>query len=248
MSNNQEKSPDEFIVPAPFDSSSPGDCILQSIEGAKFKVLRQILGLASPVMADMFNMPQGEAKEEPRQEKSDQLPVVLLEEDTETVHNLLILLYPTSVPIGLGVQAALKLAKAYDKYLIPKDRLQLSIGVLYSSRVALEANPVEFYKLAWELDMETEAKTASRFTHRVPLSELCSTLPIQPLEKLLDMRARREEGLDSLVALLEPKSNICEHHGAKDVEFFRQLAALKAKARTLTNAAFSVREDKLHLF
>ncbi|KAG8909439.1 hypothetical protein FRC01_006944 [Tulasnella sp. 417] len=186
-------------------------------------------------MADMFNMPQGEVKEEPRQEKSDHLPVILLEEDTQTVHNLLMLLYPTSVPIGLGVQAALKLAKAYDKYLIPKDRLRLSIRALYSSRAALKANPVEFYKLAWELDMELEAKAASRFTHQVPFRELYSALPIEPLEKLLDMRARREEGLDSLVAILELRSNLCEHHGKKDEDFFRQLAALKAKVRESSN-------------
>ncbi|KIO24832.1 hypothetical protein M407DRAFT_25793 [Tulasnella calospora MUT 4182] len=231
MSEDQDVSEEGFIVPAPFDSLSPGDCILKSIEGTEFKALRQILVLASQVMADMFGLPQGEAHKVPHEGTPDHLPVIPMQEDAETIHNLLVLLYPTSVPKELGVQAAIKLAKTYDKYLIPKDRLRLSVGLLYNSESTLKTSPIELYRLAWELEMMLEAKIASRYTHKIPFEQLHATLPLKPLEELLNLRRRREEALDSLIAAVEPRSTLCDTHTTNDGKFFRQIAALKEKAR-----------------
>ncbi|KAG8921400.1 hypothetical protein FRC01_000267 [Tulasnella sp. 417] len=227
MDNAQEESGDKFIVPAPFDSSSPGDCILQSLEGVRFKAFRQILVLASPIMADMFSLPQEEVKTEPNTASLDHLPLISLTEDAETIQNLLLLLYPTSFPDKLEVQAAIKLAKVYDKYLIPKERLLVAIRLLYSSRPALKNNGLELYRLAWELEMMPEAMIASRFTHKVDFKDLYTALPMGPFMKLLDMRKRREECLDTLIAILEPKKSICSNHGEGDRDFFREISALK---------------------
>lgn len=231
MSNGQSEAEGKFDVQPPFDDSSPGDCIIQSTYGVRFKALRQILVLASSVMDDMFSLPQGEVKTEPQTETPDHLPIITLDEDAETVHNLLILLYPTSVPNNLGVQGAIKLARAYDKYFIPKDRLLLSVGTLYSSTKALESHPVELYKLACDLEMKPEAKTASRFTHRISFKDLYQTLPLEPLEELMELRRRREEALDGLIRVLEPRGNICSTHGAKETDFFRLITTLKTIIR-----------------
>lgn len=231
MSNGQSEAEDKFMVQPPFDDSSPGDCIIQSIDGVRFKALRQILVLASSVMDDMFSLPQGEVKTEPQAETADHLPIITLDEYAETIHNLLILLYPTSVPNNLGVQGAIKLASAYDKYFIPKDRLRLSIGTLYSSKKALKDHPLELYKLAWDLEMKPEAKTASRFTHCIPFKDLYQRLPLDLLEQLLELRRRREEALDDLIAVLEPSENLCSTHGDGGSKFFSQIAALKTIVR-----------------
>ncbi|KIO24826.1 hypothetical protein M407DRAFT_25787 [Tulasnella calospora MUT 4182] len=231
MSEDQDTSKDGFIVPAPFDSLSPGDCILQSIEGVQFKAVRQILALASPMMADMFALPQAESQKVPREETSDHLPIIPMQEDAETIHNLLVLLYPTSLLGTLGVQATIKLVKAYDKYLIPKDRLLLSVVALYNTKSALEASPIELYRMAWELEMMEEAKIASRYMHGIPFKDLHAALPLEPLEKLLDLRRRREEELDSLIAVAGLRSRMCSSHGGGDYPLFNEIVALKAKVR-----------------
>ncbi|KAG8961412.1 hypothetical protein FRC00_012310 [Tulasnella sp. 408] len=227
MSNAQEDSGDNFTVPPPFDSSSPGDCILQSADDVQFKVFRQILILASPVMADMFSLPQNDAKTESNGAPPHDLPLISVAEDAETIRNLLLLLYPTSFPDGLEVDAAIKLAKVYDKYLIPKARLRLAIGPLYASKSTLGNHPLELYRLALELEMMSEAATASRFTHKIGFKDLYTALPMDVFEKLLDFRKRREEGLDNLIAVIEPRKSICGTHASQDSDFFRQIAALK---------------------
>ncbi|KAG9040668.1 hypothetical protein FS837_000323 [Tulasnella sp. UAMH 9824] len=231
MSDDQDKLKEAFIVPAPFDSPSPGDCILKSIEGVQFKAVRQILALASPVMADMFSLPQGEADKVPPEETSEHLPVIPMQEDAETILNLLILLYPTSLLRNLGAEPAIKLAKAYDKYLIPKDRLRISVAPLYNSRLALGASAVRLYRMAWELEMVPQAKTASRYTHGIPFKDLYAELPLEPLEKLLDLRRRREEQLDSLIEAVGPRLRMCSGHAGRDETLFQEIAALKANVR-----------------
>ncbi|KIO24819.1 glycoside hydrolase family 16 protein [Tulasnella calospora MUT 4182] len=231
----QWESGDKFIVPPPFEASSPGDCILQSVEDVQFKVFRQILVLASPVMADMFSLPQKEAETKSNAAPLDHLPLISLAEDAETIHNLLLLLYPTSFPDKLEVQEAIKLAKVYDKYLIPKTRLRLAIGPLYNSRSTLENSPLELYRLAWELEMMSEAAIASRFTHKIAFKDLYIALPMEAFEKLLDLRKRREEGLDGLIAVLEPRKSICEADAGNDFDFFCQIAALKDLAKTTSS-------------
>ncbi|KAG8993632.1 hypothetical protein FRB90_000646 [Tulasnella sp. 427] len=217
----------QFQVSAPFDLLSPGDCILQSTEGIQFKVFRQILILASAVMADMFSLPQGKAKAESDQMASDHLPVILLEEYAETINGLLLLLYPTTLPDAFGVHLALKLAKVHDKYLISPARLRLLVATLYSSRKNLKETPIEFYQLAWQLEMLEEAKIASRFTHSTSFEELYTRFSQEHFQKIMDLRRRREEALDDLIGVLEPKKHICSSHASSDKEFFTQIKAVK---------------------
>ncbi|KAG8978206.1 hypothetical protein FRB90_008563, partial [Tulasnella sp. 427] len=213
-----------FVPQPPFDSSSPGDCILQSTEGVQFKVFRQILILASPVMADMFSLPHGESAT-----ASDEggFPIIPMDEDAGTIQNILNLLYPTSVLKELSALAAIKLVRAYDKYLIPKDRLRGPLEAVYGSRKKLESYPVELYKIALEFEMTEEAKIASRFTHKISFKDLYLALPLELLEQFMDLRRRREEGLDELVAVLKPLTYLCQVHKADDSEFSRQHSAIK---------------------
>ncbi|KAG9031800.1 hypothetical protein FS837_002889 [Tulasnella sp. UAMH 9824] len=152
-----------------------------------------------------------------------------MQEDAETILNLLLLLYPTSLLYNLGPEAAIKLAKAYDKYLIPKDRLRLSVLPIYHSESALESSALRLYRMAWELDMIPRAKIASRYTRGILFKDLHAELPLEPLEKLIDLRRRREKGLDSLIAVASPKTKICLNHGWSDEIFFQEITALKNK-------------------
>ncbi|KAG9007162.1 hypothetical protein FRB90_009501 [Tulasnella sp. 427] len=233
MSSAESSPSSKFVVPPPFDSSSPGDCVLQSADGVQFKALRQILAFGSSVMADMFSLPQPAKPSKGEQDNSndDELPVIPMGEDAETILNLLLLLYPPSMPSQLGVHAALKLADAHDKYMIPKNRLCTVVRAYYWSRPVLEASPLELYNLAWKLDMKEEARVSSRYTHRVPLKDLCASLSAEPLEKLLDLRRRREEILDYVVAHLDPRKSICHFHSGDQWEYHKQYSALKTRIR-----------------
>ncbi|KIO26638.1 hypothetical protein M407DRAFT_24083 [Tulasnella calospora MUT 4182] len=75
-----------FVTPPPFDDASPGDSYLQSREGATFKVLRHILINSSQYFERLYKdlSPTGPGD----------LPKLLIEEDAQTLHALLILLYP----------------------------------------------------------------------------------------------------------------------------------------------------------
>ncbi|KAG8913778.1 hypothetical protein FRC00_001608 [Tulasnella sp. 408] len=147
-------------------------------------------------------------------ETSDHLPIIPLQEYAEAILNLLILLYPTSLFKDLGAQAAIKLAKAYDKYLIPKDRLRLSVAPIYNSTSALESSALGLYRMTWELEMVAEAKIASRDTHGISFKDLHAELTLEPLGKL----ARKQ-------------AYVGWNHGWKDEMFFQEIMALRNKAR-----------------
>ncbi|KAG8989758.1 hypothetical protein FRB90_002081 [Tulasnella sp. 427] len=253
MSSAERNPNSKFVVPPPFDSSSPGDCILQSVEGVQFKALRQILAMGSSVMADMFSLPQPEKSSNgdsgTQDTPNDELPVIKMGEDAETILNLLLLLYPTSMPSPLEVQAAFKLNEAYDKYLIPKDRLLVPVKALYHSKPKLDARPVDLYKLAGKLELKEEAQIASRYTHRVPLRDLCHSLGPSDLEKLLDLRLRREQRLDEIVNVWDPRNAFCEYHGGTRANvWYRQYQALKKKVRESLQDPYPEEKDALELF
>ncbi|KAG9040666.1 hypothetical protein FS837_000321, partial [Tulasnella sp. UAMH 9824] len=118
-----------FLVQPPFDADSVGDCIIQASEGAEFKVLRAILGMASCVFRDMFDMPppQSDSTENTKKEDSAPLPVIPVSEDAETLQVMLQMIYPIAPPSIQSITLANKLATACAKYFIHEGKLQLYV-------------------------------------------------------------------------------------------------------------------------
>lgn len=141
---------------SPFDYDSPGDCIIQSSGGIHFKVIRQFLATASSVFDDMFDIGTDPA--------NGSLPIVTLAEHSNTLKALLTMLYPTDIPRPLDHGVMMAIVQAYDKYLLPEDRLKLFAKG--QSPEMLSAAPAQMYALAWRLKMRGEAVIASRHTHK----------------------------------------------------------------------------------
>lgn len=197
-----------FIVRAPFNDTSGGDCILQTPDGARFVVYRVILSLASPIWNDMFSLPQ--ASESP----SSARPVIPVEEDPGTMESLLTMLYPLPSPRISSYDQAAKLVQACDKYFIDVSRLDTVLHKVLRTTAALEADPLGVYALAWRLGMDDEAKNASRHTHRLDLNDpkvksdlIRRSGSVNSLLALWDLRLQRENALDDLAKLARIKSD-----------------------------------------
>ncbi|KIO24834.1 hypothetical protein M407DRAFT_25795 [Tulasnella calospora MUT 4182] len=191
-----------YVVKAPFDASSIGDCFLRSSDGANFKASRVILSIASPFFRDMFGLPQ--PGDETTNTTSD-LPTITVEEDAQTLETFLTMLYPLDPPVVQSYDIATKLVRACDKYLISPLRLKSCLRDMLATPEALERDPLGVYALAWRLGLEEEAKTASRYTHRTDLRDplvkqdiVTRSGSVEALLALWDMRLQREEQLDRI--------------------------------------------------
>ncbi|KAG8868832.1 hypothetical protein FRB97_001884 [Tulasnella sp. 331] len=69
------------VASPPFDSVSPGDCILRSSDGVDYKVFRNILALASPVFQSMFASPRAV----PPHDEATDLPIITVWEASSTL-------------------------------------------------------------------------------------------------------------------------------------------------------------------
>ncbi|KAG9041275.1 hypothetical protein FS837_012474 [Tulasnella sp. UAMH 9824] len=200
--SSQTLASTSYTVKAPFDASSIGDCFLRSSDGAHFKTSRVILSIASPFFRDMFALPQ------PGDEASSttsELPTIPVEEDAQTLQTFLTMLYPLDPPVVRSYTVATKLVRACDKYLISPLRLKSCLRDILATPEALKSDPLGVYALAWRLGLEEEAKTASRYTHRIDLRKpavkqdlITRSGSVEALLALWDMRLRREEQLDRI--------------------------------------------------
>ncbi|KAG8908622.1 hypothetical protein FRB99_004910 [Tulasnella sp. 403] len=204
-----------FAVDPVFGPDTAGNCVLQSSDSFKFKVHHIVLSIASPFFRDMFNLPQQSGSLEP-----GELPVIPMTEDGETIQALLLLIYPGQLTRIQTVELAIKLAVAWDKYLLPPDLLQAALRrTIYSDKEFFQSFPLQMFGLACRLGMDTEARLASRYTHREPLADSNAgtlfqfTGSIQPLLDLQHLRIRREEALDSVVMALLDRNLLCSTHG-----------------------------------
>ncbi|KAG8918162.1 hypothetical protein FRC00_012778 [Tulasnella sp. 408] len=200
--SSQAPASTNYIVKAPFDESSIGDCFLRSSDGAQFKTSRVILSIASPFFRDMFALPQ------PGEEASSttsELPTIPVEEDAQTLQTFLTMLYPLDPPVVQSYDVATKLVRACDKYLISPLRLKSCLRGMLATPEALKRDPLGVYALAWRLGLDEEAKTASRYTHRIDLRNpavkqdlITRSGGVESLLELWDMRLRREEQVDRI--------------------------------------------------
>jgi len=207
-------NPPKFTVSPPFDATSPGDCELRTSDGFKFKVFKTILSLGSPVFRDMFRIPQADDSTE----KSKPIPVIDVTETAAVVHILLTMMYPSGVPDVSDFRVAHEVAIACDKYSIEVDRLRFIVrgSGLFSSNIALPLNPLRMYALAWRLQMEPEAKLASRYMYSLDLADekvaaeminLSGT--VKSLTALFKLREDREDALDDIIRIIRLVDNVC---------------------------------------
>ncbi|KAG8915468.1 hypothetical protein FRC01_003648 [Tulasnella sp. 417] len=211
-----------FIVQAPFDTESLGDCIIQTSEGAEFKVLRAILSMASCIFRDMFGMPSPtlDAAENVKTGDAAPLPVIPVSEDAETIQAMLQMIYPLAPPSIQSITLAHKLATASAKYFIETAKVQLHVRAILSQSSSLEMDAVGCYTLAWRLGMEQEAVAASRYLHSLDLGSKTAAKRIvtesgdlEALLALWDLRVRTDKALDDLLALAPVLADMacCSH-------------------------------------
>ncbi|KAG8906225.1 hypothetical protein FRC00_012742 [Tulasnella sp. 408] len=133
----------------------------------------------------MFALPQpgGETSS-----LTSELPTIPVEEDAQTLQTFLTMLYPLDPPVVKSYGLAMKLIMSSDMLATPE---------------ALRRDPLGVYALAWRLGLEEEAKTASRYTHRIDLRNpavkqalMTRSGSVEALLALWDMRLQREEQLD----------------------------------------------------
>ncbi|TFY56452.1 hypothetical protein EVJ58_g7636 [Rhodofomes roseus] len=147
---------------APYDRTD-GDVILRSCDNISYRVHRIILMMASPVFADMFNLPQ---PSESPVTAADQLTVsppavVDLTEDGKTIRGLLDACYPFGDPILDDLDTARSVLEAAMKYEFAK-------ATRFSERklqAFVTREPLRVFAIACRLNFEEMAKSAAEQVH-----------------------------------------------------------------------------------
>ncbi|KAG9018312.1 hypothetical protein FRB95_004624 [Tulasnella sp. JGI-2019a] len=222
------------VVPEPFDTASPGDCIIRSSDGLEYKVFRVLLSLASPVFLSMFDLPQPATNDT---EWEEGLPTISVSETSTTLSTLLLLLYPATVVRIPNYDLAVEVIKAYDKYDINIDSLHPFLHDALISEEGLASNPLGVYALAWRLNMQEEAQKASRYLHSVDLNDeavkqdlVSQSGDLSALLALWDLRVRRGRALDGIVGAIGFASVLCGGH--------QYIHNLQAEVASLRNSAW----------
>jgi hypothetical protein len=171
-------------APKPFDSSAKrADVILCSRDSKKFYVLKSLLSLASPVFETMFSSRKG-------QENGEKIPFIPVEEDSTTLYNLLLLIYPYNKKPSSTIDICFEMAEAarkYDMEDVDKKIRELVVSGI-SSKEALRVFAIAVY-LKWQ----DVTKVATYATLEVPLRDLgwcqeMELLSVGDYHKLLQWR------------------------------------------------------------
>ncbi|KAI0255774.1 hypothetical protein BJV78DRAFT_1279015 [Lactifluus subvellereus] len=164
MDPSKESENTELLPSAPFDDTR-ADFILRSSDGMNFRVFKTILSLASPIFADMFNIPQ------PTSENlHDGLPFVTLSEDSKTLDLALRHLYPVRSPTRVELGDARVLAEFARKYQVDA----LESVILRSLTDSIEDDPVGVYVIAVTYGHKTIGRTTALSTLKLPIARLQS--------------------------------------------------------------------------
>ncbi|KAG8974449.1 hypothetical protein FRC05_007248 [Tulasnella sp. 425] len=234
--SSQSSTATNYIVKAPFDESSIGDCFLKSSDGASFKASRAILSIASPFFRDMFALPQPDSD---TSHATPDLPTIPVEEDAEILQTLLTMLYPLDPPVIKSYEVATKLVRACDKYLISPLRLKSCLRDMLAPE-AFDRDPLGAYALTWRLGLEEEAKTASRYTHKLNLRDppvkrkiINQSGSFEALLALCDMRLQRWEQLHRIAKAVNLSGNMgcADHSHYKNASTSRSFEDSEASAR-----------------
>jgi len=229
---------DRFALP-PFGEDSPGDCILRSHDGVHYKVYKVILGLASPVFKDMFEIPQGNNSD------VSTLPLIYLTEPSHILHPLLKLFYPVAGPVIDSHILAFDIITACEKYMVNVMILRPHLTCLMTEEM-LKQHGIEVYSLAWRLRMKEEAQMASRYLHglsknlfdKANVSYLLSkTQDMEAFTALCDLQYRREYALDEVLNNANLAAYRCDIHQAFTVH---DITVIRMIMRTSLSVPFPI--------
>ncbi|KDQ50454.1 hypothetical protein JAAARDRAFT_710831 [Jaapia argillacea MUCL 33604] len=146
----------------PFDDPD-ADVIIRSSDDVDFRLYKLLLSLSSPVFRAMFDLPQptlGDWK--------DGLPVVRLSEDSKTLFNLLLPIFPWGIPQFDTVQEWHLVLEAGEKYQM--DGPRVAAGKALTGSKFIETQSLGVYALAIRFNLEELARIAAASTllHNIP--------------------------------------------------------------------------------
>ncbi|KAF8632909.1 hypothetical protein AX15_001634 [Amanita polypyramis BW_CC] len=153
----------------PFDSNAPADIILRSSDTVDFFTISLLLSFVSPVFRNMFpsNDLIGAAENETRMG----LPIIHMTEDSQTIRQLLFLIYPFSSESSIcDAGLCMKLGKMSQKYLMDAIEIKLQKIVLASQLIKSEA--FRIYTIAVHLKWREVANVAASNTLNISLNDL----------------------------------------------------------------------------
>ncbi len=169
-------------APEPFDSSAKrADVILYSQDSKKFYVLKSLLCLASPVFETMLSSWKGQRSDK---DKSDVgMPIIPVEEDSTTLYNLLLLIYPYNHKPSSAIEICFGTGKAARKY--DMDYVDKKIRELVMVSDILGKEPLRVFAIAMLLGWEDVMKAAVYSRSASTLSRPVSRTGIADHHKLL---------------------------------------------------------------
>lgn len=149
------------------------DVILRA-RGVDFRVHKLVLTHASTVFKDMFSLPRN------RSASQENIPVIEVTEDPQTIHDVLSLIYPNSHNIDLDNFSTLqRVSLASRKYSV--DNARLLIQRVLQLKAA--ENPVRVFALACNAEEPNVARNAARHSLRQDYRTI-STLVFPELKRL----------------------------------------------------------------
>ncbi|KAM6497231.1 hypothetical protein JOM56_007704 [Amanita muscaria] len=152
--------------PDSYGFSDDADIILRSSDNVDFYVISALLRYVSPVFKDMFALSGSD-----NNEKKDNLPVVPVAEDSETLCLLLDIIYPYEQKPRLSSPSITwKVSKAARKYLMNIIESKLKRQITNSKLIA--EKPLSICAIAIDLEWEEVATNAAQRTLNTPLPEL----------------------------------------------------------------------------
>ena len=166
------KEPAQIAVPQlseikdalpPFSRQANSDLILRSSDHVDFRVHKLILSIASPIFEDMFSLPQTSQSID---EHRDGLPIVMLEEDAQTVDFMLRTIYPVPSPVITKLDDLRFVLGPSQKYLF-----NVYGGFAEESlNKALNWEPISVYALACQYKYPGAAAKAAEASLALPLT------------------------------------------------------------------------------
>ncbi|KAI0358112.1 hypothetical protein OH77DRAFT_1474907 [Trametes cingulata] len=141
----------------PFDNPA-ADTVLQSSDGVQFRVHSVIVSEASEVFADMFTVPlPPPSSSHPADVSADGRPVVRLDEDSQTLDDLLCLCYPVADPELTDPARIRRVLAASMKY----DMEEATEILEKALRSLIVARPLEVWAVACSLHLDNVALEAA---------------------------------------------------------------------------------------
>jgi hypothetical protein len=219
-------------APEPFDSSAKrADVILQSQDSKKFYVLKSLLCLASPVLETMLSSLKGQRGDK---DKSDiEMPIIPVEEDSTTLYNLLLLVYPYNHKPSSAIDICFRMGKAARKY--DMDYVDKKIRELVTVSDTMGKEPLRVFAIAMLLGWEDVMKAAAYATLGVPLRSLgwCQELELLSAGDYHKLLQWRLECHDAVISWLNQGETFPVMWCSETVEFKNlAVATLREELKT----------------